>query len=345
MQVYISAEATTDEDHWSDLDLILRDHLANARHEWDDANSDALVESRWASARSLSARRLRELAANRFRDRSRSGRPLDAPAPRPTLRVEVHPTTPEARSHRLSPSDALEYLRHKPAVVVENSRSDGAFLRALCDAFKRDVLKKAIDEATVELIHAGGCADIYRHFEEQIRRAPHGPLRVIAMRDSDALYPGHEDKELRALREAFKDHTARLRILSVREIENCLTCACLQPPHPNMPTTQLDALRRLKPEQRAHYDLKKGFRSDAGALNKAYRGLEADEQSAVRKARETLYKDVERTHLEEGFKKVEELYERAEVRAMYKREDIEAELGQHIAAELEALLNAIEELL
>lgn len=347
MQVYISAEVADDEDHWSHLDVLLCEYLVSKLHDWDAANADALVESPWASARNRSQGRLRKLFTERFHRNPLSGLPLGAPNPRPPLRVEVHPTTPETRGHRLSPSDILKYLQHKPAVVVENSRSDGAFLRALCDAFKRETLAKAFDGAAVELIHAGGCADIYRHFEERISRAPRGPLRVLAMRDSDALYPGHEDKELRALRESFEDHKERLRILSVREIENCLTCACIQHPHqPEAPPTPTDALERLTPAQRAHYDLKRGFQSDTGALTKAYRELGDKEKEEVRARREALYAGVDKTALFNGFtKKVGERYERAEVRAVYKREDIEAELGRHIAAELEALLNAIEELL
>ena len=76
-----------------------------------------------------------------------------------------------------------------------------------------------------------------------------------ALVDSDRLYPGHITQTIQKVEESCQALAIPYAILTKRKIENYLPLNILQ----NVNRARYNAYLHLQPEQRDHYELKRGF--------------------------------------------------------------------------------------
>jgi hypothetical protein len=126
----------------------------------------------------------------------------------------------------VSVATAAILLTQSLSVLVENEINDGAFYSRLI---------RIVDDGLVNLFHeprprirfenGGGktvATDLVRHRAETSRAAG-VPLRLLVLADSDARYPGHQERDTNALRKLCSETGASLFVLKKRAIENYVT--------------------------------------------------------------------------------------------------------------------------
>lgn len=172
-----------------------------------------------------------------------------------SLEIDVTSSPPSP----LVPDEALEYLTQPVAVIVENERSDGAFLAATIQALGRFDIWFAFERHWIVLDHAGGYGEIEKRIERYFLRTK-GPRRVMVLADSDRMCPGHESRTEAHVRDVCTRHGVPFAVLNKRTIENYLPVGALQR-SPRRDCYQ--AFLKLRTEQRDHYNMKKGFARDA----------------------------------------------------------------------------------
>jgi len=180
----------------------------------------------------------------------------------------------------LCPADAVVALTHPVYVAVENSTTDGGFLRAVAVALSHSSGKsiaKALDSGRVAFLHLGGYGEVEK-VTSQKRQAIPGPVRIFVLADSDALYAGHETATTRKVRQTCEELEVPYAILRKRKIENYLPNRILA--NITGRRSVFDAYKLLCEEQRSHYEMKNGFKSDDNG------------QASVPPEQDTLYSDV-----------------------------------------------------
>jgi hypothetical protein len=221
----------------------------------------------------------------------------------------LDPTDWTASPPRVGP-EALIPLLHQPlTILVENEVNDGAFLKAVGFGFDRDAFLTCLDKGRIRFDHAGGSSmsDLIRTRGQDRARA----FRMWAMFDSDALVPGEPSAEARIKSKAARSVGIQPHMLQRRAIENYLPHHELDEatPYNHKDITRrktVGAFGRLQATQRAHYNLKGGFRADHARLQPG--STDAGHRPAV----DALYADVtakDRAALAHGFgKDIAELF-------------------------------------
>lgn len=145
------------------------------------------------------------------------------------------------------------------AIVVENGRHDGAFLRALANVLGRSDLIDALESGRASVVHGGG-STTKQVIEDEIEARP--PLgRVVCFVDSDRL-SGTEEAQSARVVEAARIRGVVVHVLKLREAENYLPNRVLGTIEPRRHSSRkLDALKRLSLSQRGYFDMKAGFQA------------------------------------------------------------------------------------
>jgi hypothetical protein len=143
-------------------------------------------------------------------------------------------------------------------LVVEDQETDGCFVRALAEIFRADRLRRALSKDWLLIVHGGGSGSLARVAREAARRF-HRSIRVSALYDSDRLVPGtHTGCHTKA--NALAADAIVVHVLELREAENYVPnkvlASCGKPSHA---ARKLGLLKRLTPQQRGHFAMKKGF--------------------------------------------------------------------------------------
>ncbi|ROT32384.1 hypothetical protein EF879_12580 [Micromonospora sp. HM5-17] len=232
---------------------------------------------------------------------------------------------------RVTRADLVEHaadLCQRAVVVVENQGSDGRFLAAVAHVLGDERVRRAIENDWVEFANGGGSTLV--SVAEQIVRRFRRVVRVAAVLDSDRFLPRQ--------RTSSDDKADRLRHLGVavhvlarREAENYVPYRVLATiGRSGEASRKLTLLKQLTPEQRAHYDMKHGFR-------KVDRSPEA--RDAFEKLFPAFVPPAPRTGLHDGFgnRLLDELHARRE---RLTEHDF-AQLGPDVVAELRALLATV----
>lgn len=229
---------------------------------------------------------------------------------------------------RVGPEDLLEVVSRPLSVLVENSRNDGAFLRCMGFGIDRRNLKAAFEQGLLTF-DLGGGSEAIKVLEA---RLPRQLLRSWFVFDSDALVPEVPSCEAKRKRERCENLGLERRhhMLKRRAIENYLPAEALRHQWPHAGNTkheQAQAFGRMSPQQRAHFNLAKGFQGDRSRLGPG--GSDAVQKSKV----DTLYAGVapnDVASLEQGFGKqpLSELFEPARLPDELRRKDgQEPEMG------------------
>ena len=153
MKVVFSRDALDDPEHWRSIDRIF-DFFEDTRHVLGIDDIDDVLASRWLTSEdSRTNRRNRELLEKSLTDAEYSTvRGSRAHA----LAITVASVTDEQDAHRLSPDDARACLDRPVYLVLEDTESDGAFVRQLVRAYERDDLARALAQDWLELRRGGG---------------------------------------------------------------------------------------------------------------------------------------------------------------------------------------------
>lgn len=326
MQVSIHATVLANARHWRHIMNIV-ERCAGADHQLDVSDVDA-----WEVLEEELAREANHNARGYIEGLVRQLTRGELATPH-ALHIEVGDDTPDPRGSRLSPTDAEAYLWHPVQVIVENEYSDGAFLELLCHVFARNRLLCAIDTHRLKFPGAGGYGSLWTVFAARCADSPNGPLRLLALKDGDEQYPGHQSEESGRVIGHFTRGGALLAliILCGRDAENYMTSDCIctltNPIDPNVQRCA-QSLSALEWGQRRYHDMEtsfnRGIKSKPRKLGPFNHELERRKKNRARRAANSD----EELELE-----------------VYRREDIAEELGEEVIRELEGILDRIEALL
>lgn len=162
---------------------------------------------------------------------------------------------------RVSRADLDDYshdLCQSAVLVVENQKSDGHFVTSIAHAFRSERVRVALERTWLVIENGGGSGTVVpvaREAAKRFRRL----IRVSALLDSDRLIPkqrtqNHEKADVLAA-DGIVVH-----VLALREAENYAPYRVLggigrQP----AASKRLRHFKQLDSDQRAHFDMKKGF--------------------------------------------------------------------------------------
>lgn len=222
-------------------------------------------------------------------------------------------------------ADHAEDLCRPAVIVVEDLDSDQHFIKALCTVFRAHRLRTALTAGWIEFAHGGGTGGVERVAKQEAERFKR-LKRVAALFDSDRLVPGastgsHEKAD------RLRAKGVIVHVLEFREAENYVPNRILAGVHYQRKTHQkLQHLKQLSPPQRAHFDMKHGFRKT--------RGISAEQQSLYQGLPPATVRG-----LDEGFG--EHLLRWLEASSGSLTERDFASLGDDVVAELRALLGKL----
>jgi hypothetical protein len=177
----------------------------------------------------------------------------------------------EASPPEISTKDAIKLLSKSLHLLVENSRSDGQFVktmikRILGKSYWRP-LKKALDNHWIHVENGGGVGNMKKIISD-IADDPIRRKRTSAVFDSDAPAPGEPSEKSEALKEKCKEHGIDFQQLKRRAIENYLPRKALKASvdcggeTPNTDRNVVDTFCGMSREQRHHFHMKNGFEDD-----------------------------------------------------------------------------------
>ena len=178
---------------------------------------------------------------------------------------------------RLPPTDALRLLSRPFRIIAESNLNDRSFLLCMCTKEQRDFLLRHEKEVFLEFENGGGLSRMYERALElgTSSLAPTNILLTWFLFDSDALQPppaGSPSEQSNKLKDVCDKARLAHYQLNRRFIESYLPLralvgwANLAPNREGREQRRLryNAFARLKrPEQRHHFNLKKGFAGDS----------------------------------------------------------------------------------
>ena len=225
--------------------------------------------------------------------------------------------------------ELAEDLCRAAVLIVEDLINDGAFVRAVAKVFGNQRVLKALDKQWLVLRHAGGTGRFPAVVEAE-RAGFKVLLRIAVLADSDRLVPGQRTP-MHDKADDFQAAGLAVHVLALREAENYLPGRVLaECGDRSTASSMLNALRRLTPQQRDHYDMKRGFggRRRSAQIHSWQQSLFG---SLDQRTLNTL-----RDGFGDGLLPIFERHSSSVTVA-----DIAA-LGAHVEADLRALLSAIE---
>jgi hypothetical protein len=151
-------------------------------------------------------------------------------------------------------------LRESAVLVVEDQDSDGHFVRAVCAALRAERILQALDNGWLEIAHGGGSDGVQRVAKAKVKRF-RITARVMALLDSDRMLPGQATRAHKK-EQNLAAAGIQVHVLEFREAENYVPDQVLgRIVRHKKSAIRLTVFRRLSPEQRAFFDMKKGFKA------------------------------------------------------------------------------------
>ena len=333
MKVLIHLDVFHSQETWIDLFQFMGLFLEE-RHVWDLSDSEAIEQSPWLlhAPDSIYTQR----AERDYQACLKLGAYSPPASHLQSLRISLKEDASNS-VHTLA--SGLQVLTQPAWVVVENSQSDGAFLKAISAAClpEREQVSTAFQKGWLKLQHAGGGDELMKRVTELVD-IKHIPERILVLVDSDRYCPGPDSRKISRLRNDCAKSKVGLVVLSKREIENYLPLRLLEDHASDLPRKRLyAAFAQLSQTQRDFFDIKKGFYSKDGVAGKTH----------IPKEHGTLFDSlppgVDLNDLSVGFgKDAWKLFDKPITRA-----DIEALYSDkpHDVSEIDALLDQIEGML
>jgi hypothetical protein len=256
MRVALFLDVLADPGSWRTVERVI-DAFFEERHIWDEDNQELVLNSLWFTEDTGEPRRLsiRESLEKFYTEAVYSPPAASRRMHRMSLVITRQPNITRA----LPPEEARRLLENPAYVVVENTTSDGTFLRAMMRALKRSELAQALERQWWEIEHAGGKGEVEKRVDDLIKHKRIPADRILVFADSDRLFSCQSTDTVRTLVKCGTKHNVTVLLLHKREIENYLPVNILQK------VRQKDTYRaflELNQEQRDYYDMKNGFRED-----------------------------------------------------------------------------------
>jgi len=225
------------------------------RHFWYIENPEEVLNSEWLKGETRLKKRIEDLIEKIFM----LGGYLTPQEKRSKNKISISLNNTSSFSLEV----AFQKLSDPVYVIVENYRSDGAFLGAIIDAYKIQELKIAFEKEWVQLDHAGGRNEILPRINFLLARSPFIP-RIFVLADSDSKMPSVVDSISQRIIELCEDKGVKYVILSKREIENYLPVEALSKIITDDNKKNIyEAYCALNDTQKDYYDLKNGFPNSA----------------------------------------------------------------------------------
>lgn len=162
----------------------------------------------------------------------------------------------------LLPKDAYSFLSKPLSILVEDSKSDGLFVKMLAKAYSTK-LTKAIGLRFLKIEHGGGSS--MKRRVEQIIEDSHGRHRLFVLSDSDRQFPDDNVDEKHSLINVCLRNKVPNHLLKKREMENYIPEKCIRLWLDKNRNTKyeirrncLNAYEKLKFSQKDYYDMKNG---------------------------------------------------------------------------------------
>lgn len=105
----------------------------------------------------------------------------------------------------LSVRTAWAYLHLPLRVIVENVRSDGAFVAAMLHGDDGEFLRAAMADGRLAFAHGGGLGDV-RRFVEALVDDPGARMRAVVLFDHDGFIPAKRSGPSSALKAFCEEH-------------------------------------------------------------------------------------------------------------------------------------------
>jgi hypothetical protein len=158
--------------------------------------------------------------------------------------------------------DLVADLSQAAVILVEDSRNDGSFVRALIETLGAEAHVTALRNYWLVIEHAGGTGRLESRTEEfcaRFRRLD----RVVVLLDSDRNSPNEQTASHTKKEDlAKKPRVADVHVWEWREVENYVPGTVWRTHFPYK-DDQVDALLAMLPKQRGYLDLKKGGWKDS----------------------------------------------------------------------------------
>jgi hypothetical protein len=246
-----------------DVIVLLIERSGN-RHAIDPSNINIIARSSWVLTRPALADVLRASAKSSFHSQ-----PSDAVS---VLVDKIPDNDSEVdrvkKQIKASPFDALILLTSPLHILVENETTDGAFLLWMARLLDLPTFRQAYNDSRITFRQAGGKGELIKsakalsHGVWESKRRGRKPLslRVIAILDSDARYPGHRPNKW--IEDGIRELVAFVHVLKRRTIENYVSSKPMKHrlAHENR-DEHVRAYFRLELDQRRHFPIKDGFKS------------------------------------------------------------------------------------
>jgi hypothetical protein len=171
--------------------------------------------------------------------------------------------------HILPLDKAVKFLYQPFTIFVENRRNDRAFLEAVATGWRKERLQQLLKNNIIEFNGGGGIGEVLKWVEE-IAEMKEKCQRSFALFDSDALQPNEPSEQSKQVA-AVCNQSILYHQLKRRAIENYLPYQALsiwmnvgvhQKIHGVSKRKLVEAFKQLSPEQRHHFNMKKGFDGD-----------------------------------------------------------------------------------
>lgn len=230
----------------------------------------------------------------------------------------------ETKKRHFSKREAIRFLMQPVSVLVENSKNDAYFLRAVFrlydstdDTQSPASLSRHCNEGWLQFENAGGNSNVANFIDSRIQmfKGKSKFLRCFVLLDCDRRFPEETIAKNESIIRKLDNYDIPYHILEKRCMENYLPLEAL--PQDNKRQRQwLTAFKTLTPEQRDHFYIDTGFSKDVPAMlkekakaeKKKSKDKRKDKKSFLRKylakGIRTFYKDVSEgnfIHLEQGF--------------------------------------------
>lgn len=180
--------------------------------------------------------------------------------------LATNPTRSVLRIPEISIPDALNLLKMPLAILVENERNDGAFLRAVLRGPREPEWKRALERQWINFDSGGGMQEIEKRIQSSTAV---DPRRTYVIFDSDARRPEVPSTAARRLAALCGEAKLRTHVLKRRERENYLPLDALQLWVDESKRSTKAALRRLLGQyrrltdaQRHHFNMRRGLKAD-----------------------------------------------------------------------------------